>query len=127
MGAYAYSTSFDLAEFDLATVAISGKISVDNSIASILLNGHSLSFAPTNTSFTSFATFGISAGNQSLLTSGLNTLVFNVVNATGSTGNPQGIRVELTGSGNMIPEPATMSMLALALASALWIRRRFID
>ncbi|MFA6172211.1 MAG: hypothetical protein WC334_05315 [Kiritimatiellales bacterium] len=126
-GNYTYTTSFDLTGFDLATVIIDGKIAVDNSISSIRLNGNSISFSPASTSFTNFGTFAVSAGSQSLLTTGMNTFEFNVINAAGTAGNPGGLRVELSGVANTIPEPAAMSMMVMVCAAALWIRRRFID
>ncbi|GAC1339876.1 MAG: hypothetical protein NVSMB18_08890 [Acetobacteraceae bacterium] len=51
---------------------------------------------------------------------GLNTLVFRVDNAGGATG----FRTELVGSAELLPEPASIGLLAIGLAAIVVVTRR---
>lgn len=62
--------------------------------------------------------------------SGVNTLDFIVCNKSGTgsaTSNPTGLRVELSGTGNLVPEPSAYVLLGTALIAIggfYWKRRR---
>ena len=108
---YTYRTTFDLSGFDPAMASLTGQWSADNWGSDILLNG--LSTGNTAVGFNLWSSFTILSG----FTAGVNTLDFIVNNG----GGPTGLRVEVTGTA--VPEPATLSLLALG-GLALIRRRR---
>lgn len=98
-GNYTYRITFDLTGLDKSTATVSGKWTSDNT-GQILLNGS--------------ATGAVSDGNFAVLTNafsitrgfvaGTNWLDFVVTNG-GTTINPTGVRVELSGTANQIITP----------------------
>ena len=90
-GNYFYLTTFDLTGRDLATASLTGNWATDDTGADILLNGASTGMSSTS-GFSSWASFQITSG----FISGLNTLTFKVNNG-GTSPNPGGLRVEVTG------------------------------
>lgn len=94
-----YRMTFDLAGLDSNTAQIAGRWAVDNT-GSMYLNGSLISTA---TGFSSFTSFSANSG----FVEGTNTLDVVFVNQ----GGPGGIRVEVSGTAEAIPEPGTMFLL----------------
>jgi hypothetical protein len=90
-GNYPIQTTFDLSGLNPATANISGRFSVDNELADILING--MSTGNSGSGFGSWTPFTITNG----FIAGINTIQFIVVNA-GNTLNPMGFRVEMSGT-----------------------------
>lgn len=91
-GSYTFSTTFVLDGLDPATAVITGRMSADNSVTAVRLNG--LDLGLTSGGFNAWFPFSIPEGAPFL--AGVNTLEFDVSNA-GDTANPVGLRVEMTG------------------------------
>ena len=107
-GSYNYSLTFDLTGFLPKTGSFNGRFAVDNTVASIKLNGVTL--AATGGSFNRWTNFGATSG----FVAGVNTLTFNTVNLAQNRGNPAGLRVEfLSSSIAAVPEPATWAFMIL--------------
>ena len=123
-GNYIFETTFDLTGLDVSSVVIKGLWATDNSGSDILVNG--VSTGQTASGFTSYSSFSIAAG---LLQSGLNTLDFKVLNASGTSGNPMGLRVEFTERSALLatPLPAALPLFASGLGGLgllSWRRKR---
>jgi hypothetical protein len=124
---YYYETTFDLTGFVPATAQISGQWSSDNLGLDILLNGVSTGF--TNPAqFGEWTEFSLSGDNGDPFVAGLNTLSFVTNNGGGEDppDGPTGVRVEMTGSAVMVPEPSTLALCGLAMLAAvvgLWRKR----
>ena len=101
-GSYVYETTFSLANFDPASVQVTGQVMVDDQITDVQLNGKSLGI--TASSFTSWTPLSITSGFQA----GVNTLEFLVLNG-GSSNNPSGFRAELSGTGKAVSTAPTAS------------------
>jgi hypothetical protein len=121
IGLYDYRTTFDLTGLVPSTASITGGWSSDNDGVQILINGVDSGNPPT--SFVQFAIgfapFTISSG----FVSGINTLDFIVDNG----GGPTALRVEMTGSAAVVPEPASLTLLglgAVGIGGCAWRRRR---
>lgn len=130
-GNYVYTTTFDLTGFDLSTVVLSGQWSTDNSGLTIVLNGVELPYTTPVQAFFGWYPFTIAGG----FVNGTNTLQFVLNNAgcSSCSVNPTGLRVEISGSGDLlapsnpsraVPEPATLLLFASG-AAGVWLRRRF--
>jgi uncharacterized delta-60 repeat protein len=93
-GDYFYQTTFDLTGRDLATASLTGLWAADDAGTDILLNGTSMgtSMGTSSPGFSSWTSFSITNG----FVPGLNTLIFKVNNG-GTSPNPSGLRVEVTG------------------------------
>lgn len=91
-GSYTYSTTFDLTGFDPASARITGRISADDALSAVRLNGSPVSVSAGG--FNVFLPFTIPKGAP--FQDGLNTLEFVVLNG-GAAPNPTGFRVDLTG------------------------------
>lgn len=98
-GNYTYRYTFDLSRFDPATAQITGTWATDNGGVDILLNGVSISPAPTaDTAFTQpLGTYTFSAPVSSNFVACANVLDF-VINNASTSANPTGVRVELSGT-----------------------------
>ena len=92
-GNYTFTTTFDLSGFDPATAQITGRISADNGIAAVRLNGTDI-LGITANGFNVWTDFSIPLDSPFI--EGMNTLEFEVNNA-GDTVNPIGFRVEMNG------------------------------
>ncbi len=93
VGFYTYRTTFDLSGFNVGTASIKGLWGADNTGIKILLNGVDTG-NPGVANLASFTPFSITAG----FVAGINTLDFIVENLSGGSGNPSGLRVEMTGT-----------------------------
>jgi hypothetical protein len=108
LGSYIYRTTFDLTNLDPASATLTGNWATDN-IGVVFLNGNYA--GATNLAGPSvYTAFNIASG----FTSGINTLDFLVVN-NGTSANPTGLRVEISGTANNIPEPATAVLAVLGM------------
>lgn len=124
VGDYVYQTTFDLTGFDLTTVSLAGNWMTDNNGLSLSINGNPLAFTTGVTSFSSgFSFFTVNSG----FNPGLNYLNFSVRNLSSvvnPTANPTALRVEISGTGTAVPEPATLLLLGSGLVSlAAWRRK----
>jgi hypothetical protein len=118
-GNYIYRTSFDLSGFDPASAHLTGRWAMDNAGVDILLNGVSTGITrPGEFGFFNFTSFAINAGFQN----GTNTLDFIIFNQPTGPPNPTAVRVELSGTANPVPEPATLSLLLCGVVALLWRR-----
>lgn len=125
-GLFTYRTTFDLTGFIPGTASISGRWSTDDPGVNIFING--VATGQTSIDFTQWSAFTITSG----FVNGINTIDFVVNNqnnpAVSDTG-PTGLRVEMTGTGNLlVPEPASMSIWAAGMGLVVGggaLRRRF--
>lgn len=133
-GTYIYQLTFDLTGYDPASASISGLWATDNPGQDILINGLSTGITHTDGaqgySFQFFSSFTITSG----FVAGLNNLDFVVYNTPlppdipGWYSNPTGLRVELSGTVDPVPEPPSLTLLALGgliAGSAKSVVRRF--
>jgi len=126
---FTYETTFDLTDFDLASVIITGHWTADNFLGQVKLNGNSIYSSSSCLSngayaFQELGAFTISSGFQA----GINTLDFNVTNSgcqnTPPRTNPTGLLVDISGSGILgsgqidMPEPGTVFPVAIGLVLA---------
>jgi hypothetical protein len=126
-GDYTYSTTFDLAGLNAATASILGNWAGDNSGVSILLNGSATGITANagSVNFAGFTAFNIDSTAN--FNGGLNTLSFTINNA-GSTDNPAGLRVAMTGNADAVttevPEPSDFVGTAFAFGSVVLLKRK---
>ena len=126
-GTYIFRTTFDLTGLRPLTASIKGGWSSDNNGLGIYLNGvNTLAPATSPTQFSQgFKAFTITAG----FVSGVNTLDFYINNASGATGNPVALRVEMTGTADEVPAPPAMVLLSGLVGMGVlrgWRRRRCV-
>jgi hypothetical protein len=112
-GDYRYRTSFDLTGLEPNTAVITLRMSSDNALAEVLLNG-----ASTGLSYDgNFAAFSGTLTINSGFIDGTNTLDF-VVNNAGTTANPTAVRVEfLSGTADPVLPPGTPPSITAQPAS----------
>jgi hypothetical protein len=120
-GAFTYQTTFDLTGIDFSLLSIKGKVTADNGISDILINGISTGFTyggPNSSAYSGFASFAISSGFHS----GINTLTFDVVNGSG----PTGLRTEFDNITftPAVPEPEVYALLIAGLGLVSFMARR---
>jgi hypothetical protein len=116
-GLYVYTESFDLTNYYLASVVLTGGFAADNS-AEIFLNGVDTGIG--TSTFASLTAINLTSG----FLQGVNTLTIEVTNAPGATGNPSGLVVELSGTGTVLPEPASFAFMGVGLAALGFFGRR---
>lgn len=120
VGTYVYTETFTLAP-GFGTAQLSGQWATDNQ-ATMSLNGNVISTTPsTIASFQTFTPF--STSNPAFFTTGTNTLTFTVTNA-GASPNPTGLRVEISGSTNAVPEPTSLACVGAGLIALGGFARR---
>ncbi len=116
-----FTTTVSMDGFDPSTATISGMWSTDNFGVDILVNNVSTGIT-NDGNFGILHPFNIAAG---LFGPGDNQITFRLENAPPGL-NPAGLRVEATveaDRGNMIPEPATMTLLGFGVLVAMRARR----
>ncbi len=105
-GNYTYRTTFTIPSgVNLSQMRLFFRGSVDNSVTDVLING-----ASTGNTFSGFSSWSSIRQISTGFVTGTNTLDFLVNNAAGTSGNPVGLRVELSAT---IPEPATAGLLTV--------------
>jgi hypothetical protein len=110
-GTYTFETTFDLTGYVASSASIIGRWATDNQGLDILINN--VSTGQTASGFTAWTSFSI---DPTKLVSGLNTLSFVVLNLSGSSGNPAGLRVEFTtATASPVPLPAPLLLFATGL------------
>jgi hypothetical protein len=93
-GTYVYRTTFDMTGLDPETAVLTGRVSVDNTVIDVVLNGTSLGYVGGN--FRSWTDLSVT----SAFVGGVNELELVVVNAGP---DPSGLRVELGGTADPLP------------------------
>jgi len=117
-GAYNYDTTFTVTGA-LAGTKITGKLSADDEVVGVVLNGVAVSPAITtpDQGFGSLYSFTITSG----FVSGTNTLEFLTMNTHEVV---TGLIVEMVGT-SAIPEPTSIALLGIGLSGFLAFRRFF--
>lgn len=118
-GAYNYTTTFTVVG-DTA-VSITGKLSADDEVVDVLLNGVSLGITTPDgllpgAGFTTLHPFSITSG----FVLGVNTLEFETMNIHGVV---TGLIVDMTGTS--VPEPGSLAMFGIGLSGLFAFRRFF--
>lgn len=128
-GTYTYETTFTLPS-NLSNARITGVWTTDNDGMDIILNGVDLGYI---TGFTAFQNLNNPFTITSDFVPGVNTLEFVVDNGhndgpggSDPSRNPTGLRVELSGEYNTVPEPVTLGLVGLGLCGMGLLRRRFL-
>ncbi len=116
-GTYKWTLQFNLTGYNATTASFEGKFSADNN-AVAYLNGNNIGSAA---GFSSWYNF--SAGS-SLFNAGVNNLEFVVTNLKGS-GNPTGLRVEMTNSNvSAVPLPGAVWFFMSGMLGLLAVKRK---
>ena len=115
-GTYTFRTTFDLTGLDSSSASLSLSIASDNN-CDVFLNGVHTGIATPFAGFSSFSSYSVNSG----FLAGINTLDFSVFEL-GST--PSGLRVELTGTANVVPEPTSVALIGLGGMMLFALRRK---
>ncbi len=115
-GTYTFRTSFDLTGLNPSSASISLSIASDNN-CDVFLNGVHTGITTPFAGFSSFSAYSINSG----FLPGINTLDFSVYEL-GST--PSGLRVQLTGTANVVPEPTSVTLIGLCGMMLFALRRK---
>lgn len=117
-GSYTYSLDFNLAGYQPATAAFTGRVAADNTVT-VLLNNQVIA---TGSGFSDWSSFSANSG----FVSGANRLDFVVSNWAQNGGNPTGLRVEFdsTSVAAAVPEPETYALMLGGLGLIGVIARR---
>jgi hypothetical protein len=119
IGEYDYQTSFDLSGFDPSTAVLTGRTGSDDR-GTIWLNGVMVSSMG---SIAAFAPFTITDGlNGAHFQSGINTLVFEIQNTLDNS--PTGLMVDISGTADPVPEPASLTLLGSGIIGLAGLLRR---
>lgn len=115
--AFSFTKVFTLGAFN--TALLSGKFWSDNGLISIVLNNVAIfgPFTPTGNETTYAPSQGTTfsySGNA--FQQGTNTLVFNILNGPGTSGNPVALQADLTVT-SAVPEPGTWMLMLLGFAA----------
>jgi len=114
VGHYDYRTTFDLTGLVPVNTSLTGQWSTDNEGIDILING--VSTGNTASGFTTWSPFVINSG----FINGVNTLDFIVNN----DGGPTGLRVELSGTSSVAPEPTSLLLIGAGFVCLGLLRRK---
>lgn len=115
----AYSTVFTLTNIG-SLANLTGSFWSDNRVLTILLNGVQI-YANSGTG-SQFSGPGTSLNQLVNVNNGQNTLVFQVQNDPGTSGNPAGLR--FAGVFSAVPEPGTWMLMMLGLGAVGFSMRR---
>lgn len=115
-GTYTYRTTFSLSGLNPGTASLNLNIASDNT-CNVFLNGVHAGITTPFAGFSSFSAYNISSG----FVNGLNTLDFEVFEL-GNT--PSGLRVELTGTAAVVPEPTSLALIGLGGMMLVGLRRK---
>lgn len=118
-GSYTTVTTFDLTGFVAATAEIGIQMWADNAVDDVILNGTSLGLTAPSFDPASGRYYAVNGP----FVDGVNVLEFVWSNAPPGI-NPAGLRVELRGTAELVPEPSTFALAGMAIAALLVVRRR---
>lgn len=118
IGEYRYTQNFDLSGYLANTAQLKLRYAADNEVSDVLLNGVSLGLG----SHVGFSLSDWKTVNSGFV-SGMNSLTIVTTNYNDTTSyNPTGLRAEVMGTVEAVPEPTTTAVLGLGVAA--FMRKR---